>query len=73
VNIPALGNVPIGDAHNGLCGGMVFTVRDLFERNIPVPGSASAPEHGSPLFNYIVADSLTASICPAASPNTMNG
>lgn len=54
VNVPALGKVPIGDAHNGLCGGMVFTVRDLFEGNVAVPASASAPADGSPLFNYIV-------------------
>ena len=26
VQVPPLGNVPIGDASNGLCGGMVFTV-----------------------------------------------
>jgi hypothetical protein len=54
VNVPVLGNVTIGDAHNGLCGGMVFTVRDLFEGNIPVPASAALPADGSPLFNFIV-------------------
>ena len=54
VNVPPLGNVTIGDAHNGLCGGMVFTVRDLFECNVPVPASASTPADGSPLFNFIV-------------------
>jgi hypothetical protein len=32
---------------------MVFTVRDLFENNVPVPTSANEPPNGSPLFNYI--------------------
>jgi len=31
VNVPALGRVAVGDASNGLCGGMVFAVRDFFE------------------------------------------
>ena len=43
VDVPPLGVVTIGDAHNRLCGGMVFTVRDLFECNLPVPASASSP------------------------------
>lgn len=54
VNVGGLGNITIGDANNGLCGGMVFTVRDLFEGNIPVPASSALPADGSPLFNFIV-------------------
>lgn len=53
VNVPPFGNITIGDASNGLCGGMVFTVRDLFENGLPAPTSGTPPD-GSTLFNYIV-------------------
>jgi hypothetical protein len=45
--------VPIGDASNGMCGGMVFTVRDYFETGIPVPSVTTPPSSG-PLFDYLV-------------------
>ena len=35
VNVPPLGNVTIGDASNGLCGGMVYTVMDVFQAGLP--------------------------------------
>jgi hypothetical protein len=54
VNVPVLGNVAIGNASNGLCGGMVFAVRDFFERHLPVVPDATPPAAQSPLFNYIV-------------------
>jgi hypothetical protein len=54
VSVPAIGNVGIGDASNGLCGGMVFAVRDFFEANLPVVPDTSPPAAQSPLFNYIV-------------------
>lgn len=54
VNVPLLGNVPIGDAYNGVCGGMVFAVRDFFESNHPAPPDTAPPAQGSPLFNFIV-------------------
>ncbi len=60
-DLPGIGRIPIGDASNGLCGGMVFTVRDVFETRglAPVPDVAQ-PAPGSPLFRYIV-DRLIAS------------
>jgi hypothetical protein len=54
VNVPVLGNVSIGNASNGLCGGMVFTVRDFFEAHLPVVPATTPPAAQSPLFNYIV-------------------
>lgn len=54
VNILAYGEVKIGDASNGLCGGMVFTVRDLFEFHLPPLPDTAPPAPGSPLFKYIV-------------------
>src|SRR5207244_10205615 len=53
VQVPPLGNVPIGDASNGLCGGMVFTVLDIFNAGLP-PLEDAQPAQGSRLFNYIV-------------------
>jgi hypothetical protein len=46
--------LPIGDASRGLCGGMVFAVRDLFEARMPPPPDTDAPRRGSPLFGYLV-------------------
>src|SRR5437899_1309185 len=53
VKVPPFGEVPIGNASNGLCGGMVFLVRDVFEAGLP--GLADPqPAQGTPLFDYIV-------------------
>src|SRR3954454_9688839 len=53
VSVPPLGDVRIGDASNGLCGGMAFTVADLFlARRLP-PSDVVPPAGGTPLFNYV--------------------
>jgi len=44
----------IGDASTGLCGGMVATVRDLFEAGVAPPPDTEPPAHGSPRFRWIV-------------------
>lgn len=44
--------IPVGDASKGLCGGMVFAVRDLFRLGRPVPADTTAPASG-PLYEYI--------------------
>jgi hypothetical protein len=46
--------IPLGDAANGLSGGMAFATRDYFESGLPAPGATEAPPPGSPLFEYIV-------------------
>ena len=53
IGIPGIVSVPIGDASNGLCGGMSFAARDYFEAGRPPPDDAEAPSDG-PLFDYIV-------------------
>jgi hypothetical protein len=53
VKVPRVGTVPIGDASNGLCGGMVFLALDIFTAGGDPP-SAPQPDHGTPLFNYVV-------------------
>jgi Ig-like domain from next to BRCA1 gene len=54
VNVPPLGNVTIGDASNGLCGGMVYAVMDVFQAGLPPIPDTTNPAQGSPLFNYLV-------------------
>jgi hypothetical protein len=49
-----VGDIPIGSASNGLCGGMVFVVRDLFEAHQLPPASLRNPVPDSPAFRYIV-------------------
>jgi hypothetical protein len=46
--------VPIGDARNGVCGGMVMAARDLFESNLLPPPDRVPPKPGSALYRYLV-------------------
>jgi hypothetical protein len=55
LELPGIGSIPVGDASNGLCGGMAYAVRDVFQ----TPGSApiaatTQPARGTPLFDYLV-------------------
>jgi hypothetical protein len=50
IRTPILG---FGDASAGLCGGMVMTVRDLFEAGVAMPHDPQ-PGNGSPRFDAIV-------------------
>jgi hypothetical protein len=53
IGIPGVVTVPIGDASNGLCGGMAFAARDYFEQGRPRPKNTTPPSKGA-LFDYIV-------------------
>ena len=46
--------VGIGDAKDGLCGGMCWFVRERFEAGLPIPADRAAPANGSTLFRAIV-------------------
>ena len=48
-------DITVGNAGSGLCGGMAFAVRDLFEAHQSAPTAEIPPDPGTPLFNYIVA------------------
>jgi hypothetical protein len=48
------GTIGVGDASGGLCGGMVFAVRDLVEAGQARPDLTSPPAPDSPLFGYLV-------------------
>jgi hypothetical protein len=54
LSVPGIGDVPVGDASRGLCGGMVFAARDLFEAHQSPPPNSEPPPSGSPLFRYLV-------------------
>ena len=52
-----LGNIAtldIGDVANGLCGGMSFVVRDLFEHGLRPPPDPAPPAQGNPRLGYII-------------------
>src|SRR5438105_768031 len=51
--LPLFGEVGFGDAHGGMCGGMVFAVRDFFEAGVPAPAAADPPAAGTPLFEFL--------------------
>lgn len=75
IGIPGVVSLPIGDASNGLCGGMAFAARDYFESDRPPPGDSTPPSDGSPLFRYLVDrlfDSFDLPVGPARYLELMN-
>jgi len=46
--------IGIGDASAGLCGGMVWFVRERFAAGQSIPNDTEAPANGSPLFRALV-------------------
>lgn len=54
LDLPGLGTLRAGDAANGLCGGMVYTVRDVFQTPGLAPVATTVnPALGTPLYTYI--------------------
>ena len=53
IGIPGVITIPIGDASDGLCGGMAFAARDYFEAGRPPPADTAPPGSG-PLYDYFV-------------------
>ena len=43
----------VGNAANGLCGGMVFTALDYWTARRPPPADRQPPAYGTPLFGYL--------------------
>jgi hypothetical protein len=52
IGIPGVVSLGIGDASNGLCGGMAYAARDYFEARRTPPPDTEAPSSG-PLFDYL--------------------
>src|SRR5260370_18608730 len=53
IPLPGHGSLPIGDAANGLCGGMALAVRDCFEAHRAPPPDVAAPA-ARPGFGFLV-------------------
>ena len=53
IDLGPAGKVGLGDASQGVCGGMAFAVRDYFEADLPMPADDTPPTKGNPLFRYI--------------------
>jgi hypothetical protein len=54
VRLPLGRVLPIGDAANGLCGGMAYAVADFYEAGRTIPADIQPPPAGSPLYQFIV-------------------
>ena len=52
IGVPGVISIPIGDASNGLCGGMAFAARDYFEAGRIPPNGTTAPGEGR-LFDFL--------------------
>ena len=65
VDLGRFGKVPLGEASNGLGGGMVYTVIDVFEAGLPPIPDVVNPPQGSPLFNYLLARLIDSFDIPA--------
>jgi hypothetical protein len=57
IALPVIGTIVGPDATNGLCGGLTFAARDLFDNTprLAPPDGTAAPEPGSALSDYLVA------------------
>jgi hypothetical protein len=55
IDLGPVGTVGLGNASQGVCGGMAFAVRDYFEVAQTIPADLQPPPAGSPLFTYITA------------------
>jgi len=53
LRLPLWGDVPLGDASGGMCGGMAFGAADLFLAGLAPPPDAEAPRPGTPLFRWL--------------------
>ncbi len=53
IDLGPIGTVGLGNASQGVCGGMAFAVRDYFEARRPVPELAVPPAPDTPLFKYV--------------------
>lgn len=52
ITLPGNVTIPIGNASNGMCGGMTYTLRDMFQADVEPPGDTMAPA-GSPLYDRV--------------------
>jgi hypothetical protein len=67
INVHPLPPIRLGDASNGVCGGMVYAVMDLFfaTPRLRPPTTSTLPAGGSTLTDYIVARLVDSFALPA--------
>jgi hypothetical protein len=65
IDLGLAGAVGLGNAGQGVCGGMVFAARDYFEAGRPVPAGDQPPAQDTPLFDYIAARLIDSFNAPA--------
>jgi hypothetical protein len=53
LKLPLLGEIPIGNAANGLCGGMAYSSLDYFLARKTIPSTTTPPAPDDALFKYI--------------------
>ncbi|HEY1332086.1 MAG TPA: hypothetical protein VGH10_11540 [Actinomycetota bacterium] len=63
--VPTGQELKIGDAAGGLCGGMTFAVKDLFDHARQPPTQTAVPEKGTPLFQYLIKRAMDSFDIPA--------
>jgi hypothetical protein len=54
IGLGPLGRIGMGDAADGLCGGMAFTVADLFAAGVSPPIDPNPPAEDSDRYKYVV-------------------
>lgn len=65
INLGLAGTVGLGDASQGVCGGMVFAARDYFDVDRPVPDDVEPPAQGTALFDYLAVRLIDSFNAPA--------
>ena len=55
IPLPIGRSIPVGDASNGVCGGMVYAAMDLFlaKPRLRVPDTTTSPDGENPLTRYV--------------------
>lgn len=81
LTLPVIGNLPLGNPSNGLCGGFVFAVMDFFTAQPPVlmlpntqlpsPPQSNPATPGDPLFNYLLQRLLDTFVLGLVGPKTL--
>jgi hypothetical protein len=54
-----IATLDVGDAANGLCGGMSFSTADLHQAGLHPPSDTAPPAAGTPAYRYIVDRQIT--------------
>jgi hypothetical protein len=65
IDLGLVGTVGLGNASQGVCGGMAFAVRDYFEAGEVPPPDDAPPDQGTTLYRYITARLIDSFNAPA--------